>query len=72
MPEQDEENGRRLSPDEMLAAEIAKALVQAGLVDPSKEPKLRESIVRGTLTREDWRIYIESGMPRENDRARES
>lgn len=72
MPEQVDGNGRRPSTDEILAAEITTALVQAGLVDPAKERQLSESIARGTLTSEDWRVYIESGMPRENDRARES
>lgn len=72
MHEQADGNARRPSTDEILAAKITTALVQAGLVDPAKEQQLSESIARGALTSEDWRVYIESGMPRENDRARES
>lgn len=47
------------TPNETLAALIAKDVVQSGLVPAAKSDELLAKLTAGTATAEDWRLYVE-------------
>ncbi len=51
------------TPDEILAAEIAEALVSNDLVATTKQDELSERIATGKMSEEDWQVLIESAVP---------
>jgi len=55
---------KRATPDEQLAIIIGKALVAKKLVAADKQEKLIKELAAGRMASEDWRLYIESAMPR--------
>jgi len=48
------------TPDEILATEIAEALVSNDLVATTKQDELSERIATGNISEEDWQVLIES------------
>lgn len=54
----------KLTPDEELAAEITRGLLDAQLLDQSKAERVRDGLARGTLTEGEWRLLFELDRPK--------
>lgn len=53
-----------LTPNQELAALTAKALAEAGLVLPEREADLQQQLAAGTMKEQDWRVLIETALPK--------
>lgn len=51
--------------NDVLAEEIATALVAAGLVAPARRAELERGLAGGTLKDRDWRVLIETMLASE-------
>ena len=48
-----------LTPDEELAATITEAIGAANLVSAQKLPRIKDGLIKGNLTSNDWKLFAE-------------
>jgi hypothetical protein len=47
------------NPNQLLAQEITKLLIEKGLIDKLAEKKISQAIAQGTIKESDWKVYLE-------------
>lgn len=57
------------TPDEVLAAEIVNALIDANLMDKAKAGETRRRIAAGSMDQDDWRALVELKRPDKEGKA---
>lgn len=57
-----------LTPNQLLARDIAEKLIAEGLIEPSKRGKLETGLAAGSLGADDWRVFVELAVDRERRR----
>jgi hypothetical protein len=50
------------APNDEIAGSISKRLVAEGLLLPNKEEEAKAKIASGSMTKEDWSLYIELAL----------
>lgn len=50
------------SPDEELAALIARRLIEAGLIEADRRDEVIERIASGKARAEDWRLWVDVAL----------
>lgn len=53
------------TPDDELASKIADAIGAANLVSADKLDRIRQGLLKGSLSSADWKLLVELGSPQE-------